>query len=181
MTKSDKKCRKVRKSGKKYEIVVKSCKKSLKVAKSWEKLEKVAKVAKSWKKWRKVGISGKAGEKRGKVGKSWIFLQNGHRRPFWMTKNHFRSHFSPFQINTQLFFLNFFSKWPPAAILEFPFGPFWMTENHFRSHFSPFQINTQLLFFLNIFFKMAASGHFGSPICAKNNRVLPLCVINGYA
>ena len=35
-------------------------------------------------------------------------------------------------------------------------------------------------FFLNIFFKMA-TGHFGSPICAKNNRVLPLCVINGYA
>ena len=35
------------------------------------------------------------------------------------------------------------------------------------------------LFF--IFFKMAASGHFGSPICVKNNRVLPLCVINGYA
>ena len=31
------------------------------------------------------------------------------------------------------------------------------------------------------FFKMAASGHFGSTICAKNNRVLPLCVINGYA
>ena len=28
---------------------------------------------------------------------------------------------------------------------------------------------------------MAASGQFGSPICAKNNRVLPLCVINGYA
>ena len=28
---------------------------------------------------------------------------------------------------------------------------------------------------------MAASGHFGSPICAKNNRVLPLCVINGCA
>ena len=23
--------------------------------------------------------------------------------PFWMTENHFRSHFSPFQINTQLF------------------------------------------------------------------------------
>ena len=31
------------------------------------------------------------------------------------------------------------------------------------------------------FFKMAAGGHFGSPIWAKNNRVLPLCVINGYA
>ena len=33
-----------------------------------------------------------------------------------MTENHFRSHFSPFQINTQLFI--FFSKWPPAAILD---------------------------------------------------------------
>ena len=28
---------------------------------------------------------------------------------------------------------------------------------------------------------MAARSHFGSPICAKNNKVLPLCVINGYA
>ena len=35
--------------------------------------------------------------------------------------------------------------------------------------------------FVEIVFKMAASSHFGSPICAKNNRVLPLCVINGYA
>ena len=33
-----------------------------------------------------------------------------------MTENHFRSHFSPFQINTQLLF--FFTKWPPAAILD---------------------------------------------------------------
>ena len=38
-----------------------------------------------------------------------------------MTENHFRSHFSPFQINTQLFF--FFSKWPPAAILDPDFLP----------------------------------------------------------
>ena len=37
------------------------------------------------------------------------------------------------------------------------------------------------LLFLIFFFKMAASGYFGSPICAKNNMVLPLCVINGYA
>ena len=36
-------------------------------------------------------------------------------------------------------------------------------------------------FCLDVFFKMATSGHFGSSICAKNNRVLPLCVINGYA
>ena len=38
-----------------------------------------------------------------------------------MTENHFRSHFSPFQINTQLFI--FFSKWPPAAILDPDFLP----------------------------------------------------------
>ena len=58
--------------------------------------------------------------------------------------------------------------------------PFWMTEDHFRSHFSPFQINIQL-YFLEFVFKMAAGGHFGSPICTKNIRVLPLCAINGYA
>ena len=31
-----------------------------------------------------------------------FFPQNAYRRLFWMTENHFRSHFSPFQINTQL-------------------------------------------------------------------------------
>ena len=52
-----------------------------------------------------------------------------------MTENLFRSHFSSFQINTQLLFLELFSR------------TFWITENDFRSHFSPFQINMQLLFF----------------------------------
>ena len=33
-----------------------------------------------------------------------------------MTENHFRSYFSPFQINTQLLF--FFTKWLPTAILD---------------------------------------------------------------
>ena len=75
--------------------------------------------------------------------------QYGCRWPFWMTENHFRSHFSPFQINTQLFFSQNGCR-----------RSFWMTENNFRSHFSPFQINTQLLFF---FHKMAAGGHFGWP------------------
>ena len=69
----------------------------------------------------------------------WFFFsQNGCRRPFWMTENHFWSHFSPFQINTQN--LIFFSQNGCRR-------PFWMTENHFRSDFSPFQINTQLRFF----------------------------------
>ena len=45
--------------------------------------------------------------------------QNGRRRPFWMTENHFWSHLLPFQINAQLyFFWDFFTKWPPAAILD---------------------------------------------------------------
>ena len=98
-----------------------------------------------------------------------FFSQNGCRRRFCMTDNHFWSHFSPFKINTQVFI--FYTKWLPAAIL--------VTENtfdHISRHF-----RSILNFFLILFFKMAAGGHFGSPICAKNNRVLPLCVVNGYA
>ena len=37
-----------------------------------------------------------------------------------MTENHFRMHFSPFQMNMQL---PFFFKWPLVAILEVRFGP----------------------------------------------------------
>ena len=129
--------------------------------------------------------------------------------PILDDRNHFLSHFSPFQINTQLLFIFWFRSQNGWR------RPFWMIENHFRSHFSPFQINTQLcfldfvhkmaagghfgwpkitfdrisrhfrsihnFFFWFLFFKMAAGGHFGSPICAKNDMVFPLCVINGYA
>ena len=71
-------------------------------------------------------------------------LQTGHCDAptpplFWMTKNEFWSHFSPFQINTQLLIFWFCSQNGCRR-------PFWMTEHHFRSHFSPFQINTQLFF-----------------------------------
>ena len=31
----------------------------------------------------------------------FYFGQNGRRRPFWMSENNFRSHFWPFQIDTQ--------------------------------------------------------------------------------
>ena len=98
------------------------------------------------------------------------FLQNGHRRPFWMSEIHFRSHFWPFQIDMQLqFFWKFLTKWLPSAVLDvrnslliaflaildqygilFFFGnfftkwgrrrTFWMFENHFWLHFWPFQI-----------------------------------------
>ena len=58
-------------------------------------------------------------------------VQNGCRWPFWMSENHFRSHFWPFQIDTQLFvFLNF---WQNGCR-----RPFWMSEIHFGSHFWPF-------------------------------------------
>ena len=152
------------------------------MTKSGESGEKLEKVAKSWKKWRKVRISGKAGEKWQKLEKVGIlFLQNGRRRPFWMTKNHFRLHFSPFQINTQLFFFDFFfqnGRRPPF------WKSFWAILDDRKSLSIPFlAISDQYatIIFFEFFFKMAASGHFGSPICAKNNRVLPLCVINGYA
>ena len=43
----------------------------------------------------------------------------GCRRPFWMTENPFRSHFSPFQINTQLIFvLNYFHKMAAGGHFE---------------------------------------------------------------
>ena len=80
------------------------------------------KEAKSGGKWRKAAKScERRREKRRKAAKSWkkwgFFFINGRRRPIWMTENHFRSHFSPFQINMQLFVI-LFSKWPPAAILD---------------------------------------------------------------
>ena len=63
-----------------------------------------------------------------------FFLQNGCRWPFWMSENHFRSHFWPFQIDTQLSF--FWNVWQNGWR-----RPFWMSEFHFRSHFWPFQID----------------------------------------
>ena len=63
------------------------------------------------------------------------------RWPFWMSENHFGSHFWPFQIDR----------------------PFWMSEIHSRWHFWPFQIHTELYLFFKIFDKMAAGGHFGCP------------------
>ena len=90
-----------------------------------------------------------------------------------MTENNFWMHFSPFQINTHLLFLYIFLKWPPAAILEVLFGHFgWpkITFDRISRHFRSIH---------NFFYFQ--KGHFGSPICAKNNKVLPLCVINGYA
>ena len=83
----------------------------------------------------------------------FFFLQNGHRRPFWMSEIHFWSHFWPFQINTKLlFFLKFFFLQNGRR------RPFWMSKIHFLSHF--WSIHN---FFIFIFYKMAAGAHFGCP------------------
>ena len=95
-----------------------------------------------------------------------------------MTKNHFRSHFSPFQINTQL---KFFFKMAAGRHFGSPFWAILEDQKSLSIAFLTISDQYATFFFLNFFFKMAASAHFGSTICAKNNRVLPLCVINGYA
>ena len=118
----------MRKSGKKYEIVVKSWKKWLKVGKTGEKLGK----------WRKVGISGESWGKEGKSGKKWQKV----------------------------------AKWRPPAILD--------DRKSLLIAFLAISDQYATFFFFDFFFKMAAGGS-RSPICAKNNRVLPLYVINGYA
>ena len=89
-----------------------------------------------------------------------------------MTENHFRSHFSPFQINTQLFFsLIFFSKWPPAAILD--------DQKSLSIAF--LAISDQDAIFILFFSKRPPVAILKVRFPQKNNRVLPLCVINGYA
>ena len=123
----------------------------------------------------------------------WMFLQNGCRRPFWMSENHFRSQFWPFQINTKLF-LFFFTKWPPAPILDVQnslsiaflaisdqyatliffwnfyfcelfttWRPFWMSFTFDRIS-DPFRsIRNFNFIFVNYLYKMSAGGHFGCP------------------
>ena len=54
------------------------------------------------------------------------FWQNGRWRPFWISANNFWSHFWPFQIDMQLFFLKLFDKmaagghfgWDTMSIIE---------------------------------------------------------------
>ena len=60
-----------------------------------------------------------------------LFSQNGHRRLFWITENHFQSlsNFSPFQINTQVLF---FLLHKMAAILD-DWKSLLSISRHFRS------------------------------------------------
>ena len=49
--------------------------------------------------------------------------QNGCRRPFWMTENLFRSHFSPFSDEYTTFFFNFFFKMAAGGHFGCPIWP----------------------------------------------------------
>ena len=106
-----------------------------------------------------------------------IYSQNDRRRPFWMTKNHFRSHFSPFQINTQLFC---HAQFLPKSVGTSRYSRSVATSN--MKLIGAFLIklwSAQALssYFWQIFSQII--GHFGFPIFSKIDRVLPLYVING--
>ena len=76
-----------------------------------------------------------------------------------MTKNHFRSYFSPFQINTQLlFFFEICRKMAAGGHFGWPKITFDRISHHFRS----------IRNFFFIFFSMSASGHFGSRFVPKS-------------
>ena len=77
--------------------------------------------------------------------------QNGCRRLFWMISD---------QYSTLICFLKF-HKMAAGDHFRWPKITFDCISRHFRS--------------------IRNFNYFGSLICAKSNRVLPLCVINGYA
>ena len=78
-----------------------------------------------------------------------FFLQNGFRRPFRMSENHFRSHLWPFQINAK-FFLNIF-KMAGGAHFGCPKFTFDRISNHFRSISNFFFL--EIFIFVNFFTK----------------------------
>ena len=88
--------------------------------------------------------------------------KNGCRQPFWISKNHFPSHFLPFQIDTTIFIL-----W--ICLQNGCRRPFWMSEIHLWSHFSPFQIDrsswmSEIHFrshFWSFWMSKMAGGYFG--------------------
>ena len=108
------------------------------------------------------------------------------RRTFWMSEIQFRSHFWPFQIDSQLFF-KFFDKMASVGHIGCPKFTFDHISDHFRSirnfflnylqngagaHFGCLKFTFDGIsghfrsirnFFLNYSYKMAAGAHFGCP------------------
>ena len=103
--------------------------------------------------WPKITFDGISRHFRSIRNFDFFFSPNGCWRPLWMTENHFRSHFSAFQIIMQLlFFWIFFTKWLPAAILD--------DRKSLSMAFLAISDQCTTFYF---FHKMAACGHFGWP------------------
>ena len=109
---------------------------------------------------------------------NFFFSQNGCRQPFWMTENHFWSHYSPFQINTQLFFQFFFQNGRRRPLWKSDLGHFgWpkitfdRISRHFRSihNFSFCIQNGRRRPFRK------------SDLRQKQQGSSTICIINGYA
>ena len=101
-----------------------------------------------------------------------------------MSENHFRSHFSPFQINAQLFFKNVI-KWPQPAILDvrksLSIALLTISDQCTTFFFLKLYARKSLLIaFLALSDQYATIGHFVSPILAKIDRDLPPRGVNGY-
>ena len=97
-------------------------------------------------------------------------------QPFWITENHFRSHFSPFQINMQ--FILFKVWFPPKTIGFFPYVlSMAMPNMKLIGEFMTELENPQA--FWAFLYKMATRGHFVFPIDAKNHRILVIWDLNG--
>ena len=97
-----------------------------------------------------------------------IFYKMAAGGQLWMTENHFRAQFSPFQINTQLC-----SKWPPKSIRTYLYRRSVATSN--MKLIAVFLIKLwSAQAFSSYFHKMAVGGHFGFLIFSKIDRVLPL-------
>ena len=123
--KSGEKLEKVGKGGEKWEKVGKGGKNGQKWGKVDKSEEKWGKVGKSGKRWGKVGKSAESGEKWRKVAKSGkkCFLKildkmaaGGHFGCPKITFDHSSCHFR--SIRNFYFFGIFWTKWPPAAILD---------------------------------------------------------------
>ena len=117
---------------------------------------------------------------------NFLFFLNGRRQPFWKSDLFFIIWLSVailddrkslsiafLAISDQYATFFFFTKWLLSAILD--------DRKSLLIALLTISDQNATFFLLEFFFKMAAGGHFGNPICAKNNRVLPPCVINGYA
>ena len=83
-----------------------------------------------------------------------FFLQNGCRRPFWMSENHFRVAFLAISDQYATFFI-FFYKMAAVGHLDAR-NSLWITFLVTLDQYN--------FFFFFFFYKMAASGHFG---CSK--------------